>query len=151
MKCILDGYTADSWWARVHKQILDNEKLGFDKAILSFVVANSLPSNSDPYFQPRPEESEKVPQDSDINDSFLPTAEDRPVAPGTSKSQLIYHLNCLTGICHLCIPPTLAPELLSIAHGEGHPGFLRCHEIISRSWYIRGLTKLLRAIIRYCP
>ena len=50
VKRILDGYAADSWWARVHKQILDNKELGSDKAILPFVVADSLPSDSDPYF-----------------------------------------------------------------------------------------------------
>lgn len=50
VKHILNGYTADNWWTKVHKQILDNNELGPDKTILPFVVANSLPSNSDPYF-----------------------------------------------------------------------------------------------------
>lgn len=76
VKRILERYAADSWWTRVHKQILDNEELGSDKAILLFVVADSLPSDSDPYFQPRPEESEGMSNNSDINDLFLPTAED---------------------------------------------------------------------------
>lgn len=76
IKHILDGYAADSWWTRVHKQILDNKELGSDKAILLFVVADSLPSDSDPYFQARLEKSERVSHDSDINDSFLPTTGD---------------------------------------------------------------------------
>ena len=130
-KCILDRYAADSWWTRVHKQILDNEELDSNIVILSFVVADSLPFNSNPYFQPRTEVSERVSQDLDINDSFLLTKKDRPVAPTTNRSQLIYHLNHVNGICHLCILPTVAAELLSIAHGKGHPGFSRCHEIIS--------------------
>lgn len=136
VKHILDGYAADNWWARVHKQILDNEKLGFDKAILPFVVADSLLSNFDPYFQPRPEDSKRVLHDLDINNLFFSTTENQLVASGASKSQLIYHLNCLTGVCRLCISPTVVPELLFIAHGKCYPGFSGCHEIIFRSWYI---------------
>ena len=45
----------------------------------------------------------------------------------------------------------MAPDLLAIVHGESHPGFARCHEIISCSWYIWGLTKIFRAFIRHCP
>ena len=69
--------------------------------------------------------------------------------PNTNK--LIFHLDCSTSVHHLCIPPSVALELLFIAHGEGHPGFLHCHEIISRSWFIWGLTKLLRSFIRHYP
>ncbi len=69
----------------------------------------------------------------------------------TEAAQLIYHLNHVTGVRRLCIPLALAPELLTIAYGEGHPGFACCHENISCSWYIRRLTKILRAFICHCP
>ena len=71
--------------------------------------------------------------------------------PTPDKSQLLFHVNRLSNVHRLCIPPSVAPDILAIAHGKGHPGFSRCYEIITRSWFIRGLTKLLRDFIRYCP
>lgn len=32
-----------------------------------------------------------------------------------------------------------------------HPGFAKCYDIISSSWYIRGLSKHLREYLRHCP
>lgn len=71
--------------------------------------------------------------------------------PRPDKTKLLYHVNRLINVHRLCIPLSVAPDMLGIAHNEGHPGFSRCYEIVSRSWYIRGLTKLLRSFIRYCP
>ena len=45
----------------------------------------------------------------------------------------------------------MAPDILAIAYRKGYPGFSRCYEIITRSWFIQGLTKPLRAFIRHCP
>lgn len=56
---ILKCYAADDWCARVQRQVLDNEKLGRDKALLLFVIGDSQPSDSDPYFQPRPDSPSK--------------------------------------------------------------------------------------------
>lgn len=50
MKYILDKYASDSWWVKVYKQILENKELGFNQVIPPFVVANSLPFDSNPYF-----------------------------------------------------------------------------------------------------
>ena len=69
----------------------------------------------------------------------------------TRGAQLIYHLDCVTGIRRLCILLAVAPDLLAIVHDKGHSGFACCHKIISRSWYIRGLTKILRFFICHCP
>ena len=147
VKQILDGYMSDGWWSRVRKQVLDNKKLGVDKALLPFVLADADASDSDPYFQPRPEppdntvlESDSVSLSEEQSDVFEPNI-----------NKLIFHLDRSTGVRRLCIPPFVAPELLSIAHSEGHPGFSCCHEIISRSWFIQGLTKLLRSFICHCP
>ena len=140
---ILDGYLADDWWVKVRKQLLSNKDLGSDKAILPFVFSSTVqPSSSNPYFLLTPEAKDHA--------SDLPNSEPTlPMHPG--KAQFIYYLDRVTGVCRLCIPPAVAPDLLAIAHGKGHPGFARCHEIISRSWYIRELTKILRSFNRHCP
>lgn len=72
-------------------------------------------------------------------------------APAADKTKLLYHVNKLTGVHHLCIPPFLAPDVLAIAHKEGYPGFAWCYEIISQSWFVQELTKLFRSFIRYYP
>ena len=63
----------------------------------------------------------------------------------------IFHINKFTGLERLCIPEPLAKDIFDMAHSEGHPGFERCYEIVSKSWYIHGLTRLLRQYIRHCP
>ena len=146
VKQILDGYTSDGWWSRVRKQVLDNEKQGVDKVLLPFVLADADASDSNPFFQPRLDPPDNTALESDS--MSLSKEQSDVFEPNTNK--LIFHLDRSTGVRHLCIPPSVAPKLLSIAHGEGYPGFSRCHEIISRSWFIRGLTKLLRFFIRHC-
>ena len=147
VKRILNGYTFDKWWSKVRKQVLDNEKLALDKALLPFVLADAQPSDSDPYFQPRPEPSEDMALESD----FISSSETHSGVVGPNTSKLIFYLDRLTGVRCLCIPPFVAPELLAIAHGKEHLGFSRCHKIISRSWFIQGLTKVLQSFIRHCP
>ena len=147
VKRILDGYASDRWWSWICKQVLDNEKQGVDKALLLFVLADADASDSDPYFQPRPEPPDNTALESDS--MSLSKEQSNVFDPNTNK--LIFQLDCSTGVRRLCIPPSVAPELLSIVHGEGHSSFLRCHEIISRSWFIQGLTKLLRSFIHHCP
>ena len=73
------------------------------------------------------------------------------LAEHTSKSFLIYHTDRVTGHRRLCIPPSVVSEIFEIGHGDGHPGFARCFERISSSWYIRGLSKLLREYLHHCP
>ncbi len=147
VKCILNGYTSDEWWFKIRKQVLDNKKLGVDKALLPFILADAQPPDSDPYFQPRPE----PPENTVLEFDSISPLETESIVLGPDTSRWIFHLDRLTGVRRLCIPLSVVPELLAIAHGEGHPGFLRCHEIISRSWFIRGLTKVLRSFIHHCP
>lgn len=66
---------------------------------------------------------------------------------GPNISRLIFHLDCLTGVRRLCISLSVAPELLAIAYGKGYLSFLHCYEIISRSWFIQRLTKVLQYFI----
>ena len=137
--------------------------------MLPFVTRGSYRSDSDPYISPRPKSS--------INPSLW-AASPQPKGPaGTStefrdaaplpggstvriedstlpslnKTKLLYQVNTITGNFGLCIPPAVAPDILQIANREGHPGFFRCYNILTRSWYIRDLTKLLREFIRHCP
>lgn len=142
---ILAGYRADPWWARLHRQIQENDDLGPNSAMLPFVVGSTPPADSDPYLTPRPGGNE---------DRSLGSTVDRETPeglPSPDKTRLLYHVNRVTNVHRLCIPPSMARDILAVAHGKGHPGFSSCYEIISRSWYIRGLTKLLRAFIRHCP
>ena len=142
---ILAGYQADLWWARLHRQVRANDDLGPDAATLPFVVGSTPPTDSDPYLTPRPHGDEDLSPD-------LPVDGETPEGlPAPDKSRLLYHVNRITNVHRLCIPPSVAPDILAVAHEEAHPGFSRCYEIISRSWYVRGLTKLLRAFIRHCP
>ena len=152
IKRICDSYLADDWWVKVWKQLLTNDNLGLDKAILPFIFGSTKPpSIADPYFLPQPklqDHASDFPTSEHASD--LPASE--PARPRcTGVVQLIYHLDRVTGVRRLCIPPIVAPDLLAIAHGEGQPSFARYHKIISRSWYIWGLTKILRAFICHCP
>ena len=163
---ILAGYEDDEYWARLRRQVQANEDLGDDKAVLLFITGGSYRSDSDPYMVPRPKSSTNA---SSKATSPLPKG---PAGPSTGlkntlakremvvenptlspldKTKLLYQVNRTTGNLRLCIPPTVAPDILQIAHGEGHPGFSRCYKIVTRSWYIQGLTKLLREFIRHCP
>ena len=76
-----------------------------------------------------------------------------PFVRGESKGdeELIFHVDKFSGLRRLCIPKPLVKDIFDIAHNEGHPGFERCYEIVSKSWYIHGLTRLLRDYIRHCP
>ena len=151
---ILAGYEDDEYWARLRRQVQANEDLGDDKAVLPFITGGSYRSDSDPYMVPRPESSANASSEATSRASAerdTAGVVDDPTLPPPDKTKLLYQVNRTTGNLRLCIPPTVAPDILQITHGEGHPGFSRCYEIITRSWYIRGLTKLLREFIRHCP
>lgn len=127
---ILAGYDSDPWWVRLYQQIQSNRDLGANAAALPFVLGIPPAMDADPYLAPRPEGSELI----DVTKDFA-TLEKHPdlEAPAPNKTKLLYHVNKLTGVHRLYIPPSIAPEVLAIAHGEGHLGFPQCYEIISRS------------------
>ena len=113
--------------------------------MLPFVIGSTPPADSDSHLTPRPASDENFPP------SFADVEQKPKRLPTPNKSRLFYHVNRITNVHHLCIPPSVAPDILAVAHGEGHPGFSRYYKIISRSWYVCGLTKLLRTFIRHCP
>lgn len=112
--------------------------------MLHFVVGSTLPTDSDHYLTPCFDGNE------DLSLRFAVDRETPKGLPAPDKSKLLYHVNKTTNVHRLCIPPSVVPDILVFVYGEGHPEFSRCYEIISRFWYIRGLTKLFRAFIRHC-
>lgn len=134
---IVKSYESDLWWIKISSQLSANDALGDDKATLSF-VRELPPTNANPYFLPRPTET--------VNNQLNKNA-----APLALRHKLIYYNNHVSGMYCLCIPTSVATEVIAIMHGEGHPGFAWCYEIVSRSGYIRGLTKLLQDFIRHYP
>lgn len=116
------------------------------------MLGSRPPTDADPYLSPRPKGEAKVlpvpkfprsiedPSKSDSADSL----------PSLDKTKPWYHLNKLTGVHRLCIPLLVAPDILDMTYGEEHLSFSRCYEIITRFWFIGGLTKLLRTFICHC-
>lgn len=133
---ILAGYQADPWWARLHRQIQANNNLRVDTATLPFVVNFMPPVDTDLYLTLR------LASDEDLPARLAVVGEISESLPAPDKSKLLYHVNKITNVHRLCILPSMAPDILAIAHGKSYPGFSRCYKIISRFWYIRGLTKL---------
>lgn len=87
-----------------------------------------MPTNSDPYFTSRPELSHpifhKVSTWSDRDPPPLeyPEAGVETAAPA-NKKKLLYHVNKVTRVYSLCIPPSVATEIITLAHGAGHLRF----------------------------
>ncbi len=51
----------------------------------------------------------------------------------------------------LYVPDSCVKDFFDIAHDKnGHIGRDKCHEIIARQWYIRGLGRQLREYLRHC-
>lgn len=147
---ILAGYEDDEYWARLHRQVQANEELGENKVVLPFVTRGSYRSDSDPYMLPRPKSSTNLslgaasPQPEGPADPSAGFRKATPppggskvriegfTLPPPDKTKLLYQVNITTGNLGLCIPPAVAPDILQIAHGEGHPGFFRCYKIVTR-------------------
>ena len=51
----------------------------------------------------------------------------------------------------LCIPLKVFPDIFAIIHDDGHHGFARCFQVISRSWYVRNSTRQFREFTGHCP
>lgn len=96
-----------------------------------------MPTDSDSYFSPRPELqhliSHKV---STLSNFDLPPWEYPKAGVETvalaDKKKLLYYVDKVTGIHHLCIPPLVTTEIITLAHNTSHSGFSRYFEIITR-------------------
>lgn len=100
--------------------------------------------DADPYFTLRPDNKTKVlpalKASGSVEESPQPNNSDD--FPPSDKAKFLYHVNKVTGIHHLCISLSVAPNIPAIAHKKGPPGFFCCNKIITCSWFIQGLTKL---------
>lgn len=54
-------------------------------------------------------------------------------APAADKTKLLYYINKLTGMHHLCILSSVMPDILAITYRRGYSGFIQCYKIISCS------------------
>lgn len=122
---ILIGYKANPWYAWLQLHIQANNILWADAAILLFVIGSTLTTDSDPHLIPRPDGNEKLPS------SSMPIREIPEGFPTPDKSKLLYLVNRLTNVYRLYIPLFMAPDILAIAHREGHLRFSCCYMIIT--------------------
>ena len=68
------------------------------------------------------------------------------------RNELIYYINFDDGRERLCVPESLESEVFKLAHDEQHHGgFHRTYERITKSMYLRHLSKRLRKYIEHCP
>ncbi len=114
---------------------------------LPFVLGFLPPTDADPYMNPC-FEGDRSP----ITDAF--SIQHKPTIdklPAPDKSKLLYYVSNLTSVHWLCILPSVALDILAIAHGEGYLGFSYCYKIIARSWFIHNLTKLSWSFIQHYP
>lgn len=135
-QCIVQNYESDPCWIKILGQLGLHNVLGDNNTSLSF-VQEFPPTDADLYFFPR-------------SAAVVNNHGDEETLPLELKPKLIYHVNHVFGMHCLCIPILVAGEIIAIAYGKGHPGFAQCYEIVFCSWYIRSLTKLLRAFIYHC-
>jgi hypothetical protein len=121
----------------------------FSKSVSSFneIQKNAIFSESVPSFN----ETQK---NSTSSKSISRSNEDQKQSVSSERNDrnLIYHVNKSTEEKRLCISSECVPNILNIAHEreQRHSDFEITFEIISRSWYVRGLIKTLRFHIRNC-
>ena len=143
---IIRDYRMDEWWKKILTQIDNNDHLLENKAILPFEREDELATSVDPCFFFKPELDPLEPVSGLVLDTS-PLTEVNSI----DYTSLLFHVNQVTGVCRLCIAPKVAKDVIGIAHGQRHPSFAKSYEIVSRSWYIQGLTKLLCSYIYHCP
>ena len=104
--------------------------------------------DSDPYFSPRPESRHKNRESEPIEH-----LDDQTQSSHKSNvyDELIYHVDKHTGHYRICVPADSIQEILQTTHNDGHPGFDKCFDSISRTQYIRHLARYLRDFLRHCP
>lgn len=119
--------------------------MGANAATLPFVIDSTPPTDSDPYLSPQPKGK------GDPRFGYILAPKNPERLPRPDKTKLLYQVNWLIYVHHLCIYPSMTPDILAIVHGESHPEFFHCYEIIARSWLLHNLTKLLHSFIHHCP
>lgn len=108
---------------------------------MPFIIDSIPPTNSDSYLAPRPNGNGKpVPHS-------IPTGEITKGLLAPDKTKFLYLVSPLINVYRLCIPLSVAPDILAVTYGKGYPGFSRCYKILMHFWFIHGVAKLFRAFI----
>ncbi len=132
-KRIIENYFKDDAWKRIIQIIDQNTALKENVAKLSFIRESQMISReSDLYMT------------SNINTSTISLNFSNAVFFCNEDQDLIYHVNKFTEEKRLCILSNCVSNILTIAHEQKHSDFEVSFEIISRSWYIKDLIKILR-------
>jgi hypothetical protein len=133
-KRIMNDYFMNESWKKIIQTIDQNAILEENAIELSFVRGfDTVSRESDLYMTSSIKSSLKI-----------------SVSNHSNNKNLIYHVNKSTEEKRLCISSACVSDILAIAHEQDHSEFGVCFEIISRSWYIRELTKALRSYIKHC-
>lgn len=149
---IFATYDVNARCSQFQYQVRANKDLASNSGLLPFMSSISLASNADFYLAPRPKENTRVllqPNNLKMPWQLVILKEDLLLLP-LDKAKLLYYVNKKTGIQYLGIPPSVALNILPVAHENRYPGFFYCYEIITLSWFIQGLIKMLWEFIRYC-
>jgi hypothetical protein len=144
---IIEKYFKNETWRRIIRTIDENAALEENAAELFFVRESATVfRESDPYMTSNIDSrsSKSVPRSNENQKESISSERD--------DKNLIYHVNKSTKEKRLCISSDCVSNILVIAHDQDqdHSEFDACFEIISRSWYIRELTKALRSYIKHC-
>lgn len=127
---ILKDYVANNWQARVQLQILNNKKLSTNEAILLFVTKKIRTSNTNSYFELKPNGFQAT------NINIVQTTIKKLTLCLSDKSKLIVYFNCLIGVRRFYIFLAIALEIIAIAYGKKHSNFFQYYKSIFRSQYI---------------
>jgi hypothetical protein len=133
-KRIVNDYFMNESWKKIIETIDQNAIFEENAIELSFVREfDTVSRESDFYMTSSIKSSLKI-----------------SVSNHSNNKNLIYHVNRSTEEKRLCISSACVSNILAIVHEQDHSEFDACFEIISRSWYIRELTKTLRSYIKHC-
>ena len=74
------------------------------------------------------------PAESELKTQSSPSDSAMTASKEISVDDLIFHVDKILKSQRLCIPSSLVKKIFAITHGtNGHPGFQRCHEIVTAS------------------
>ncbi len=157
-KRIIENYFKDESWNKIIHIINQNEALNENVVELSFVrefdtvfreFDSYLISNIDATTSLYSSELVSLFND---NSELISSSLKNSVSNRSNNKNLIYHVNRSIEEKRLCISSDCVQNILVIAHDQDqeHSEFDACFEIISRSWYIRELTKAFKAYIKHC-
>lgn len=120
--------------------------LDTNAAVLLFVLDSIPPTDANLYINPHLKRDE-LPVTGTSSVQPHPAIDELPTC---DKVKLLYHINKVTGVHWLFIPPSVALNILAITYRKGHLGFSCCYKIMARSWFIHVLSKFLCSFIYHC-